>query len=133
MSFDTYATLLNKKLVVPSQKTSYVAVERQHFARLLEPHIERIRLDQDWYVQQYPDVRDAIDRGEFSSAAEHYVKVGYFEHRMPHAIEVEEAWYLEQYPDVRDAVASGIFATGQTHFTRVGFREGRFPHPNFRP
>jgi hypothetical protein len=123
MSFDTYATLLNKKLVVPSQQ----------FAMLLGPHIERIRLDEDWYLKQYPDVRDAIDRGEFSSASEHYTKVGYFEHRMPHAIEVEEAWYLEQYPDVRDAVANGVFANGQTHFTRVGFREGRFPHPNFRP
>jgi hypothetical protein len=61
------------------------------------------------------------------------VKVGYFEHRMPHAIEVEEAWYLEQYPDVREAVTNGVFPTGQTHFVRVGFREGRFPHPNFRP
>jgi hypothetical protein len=133
MSFDTYATLLNKKLVVPSQKTSYVAVDRHHFALLLGPHIERIRLDSDWYLKQYTDVRDAIDRGEFVSAAEHYVKVGYFEHRMPRAIEVEEAWYLEQYPDVREAVANGVFPTGQTHFTHVGFREGRFPHPNFRP
>ncbi len=133
MSYDTYATLLNKKLVIPSQKTSYLAVDKQHLSRVLQPHIERIKLDEAWYLSQYPDVREAIERGDFASASEHYINVGYYEHRMPRHILVEEAWYLEQYADVREAVANNVFASGQAHFAIAGFREGRFPHANFRP
>jgi hypothetical protein len=133
MSYDTYATLLNKKLVVPSQKTAYVAVDRQHFGRILQPHIERIKLDEAWYLTRYPDVREGIERGDFSSASEHYIKVGYYEHRMPRDIVVDEDWYLEQYSDVRDAVAKNVFTSAQAHFATAGFKEGRFPHADFRP
>jgi len=131
-AFDTYATLMNKKLVVPSQKTSYIAVDRDHFASILAPHVERIHVDEDWYLEQAPDVRRAVERGEFRDAADHYVKVGYFEHRMPYLIEVDEAWYLQSYPDVGKAVQAGVFASGQAHFVELGYREGRFPYAGFK-
>jgi hypothetical protein len=130
--FDTYATLINKKLVLPSQRTRYVAVDRDHFAVLLAPHVARIHVDEAWYLKQAPDVREAVERGEFRSAADHYVKVGYFEHRMPYLIEVDEHWYREAYPDIGEAVEQGVFVSGQAHFRELGFREGRFPYPKFR-
>jgi hypothetical protein len=132
MTYDTYATLLNKRLVIPSEKTSYVAVDRTHFALVLRPHIARIRVDTKWYLGRYPDVSAAIDRGEFESATDHYVKVGYFEHRMPHPIEVDEGWYVTTYPDIAAAVEKGVFTSGALHFERLGFREGRFPYSGFR-
>ena len=131
MPFETYATLLNKKLVVPSAKTPYVAVDRAFFNTPLARRLGNIHVDETLYLDRFPDVREGIERGEFACAAEHYAKVGFYEHRMPYEIEVDEDWYLENYPDIATAVTKGIFPSGQAHFYRVGFREGRFPHPNF--
>jgi hypothetical protein len=131
MPFETYATLLNKKLIVPSAKTPYLAVDRGFFNALLARGLCNIYVDQAWYLERFPDVREGIERGEFASAAEHYAKVGFFEHRMPYEIEVDEEWYMENYPDIALAVTKGVFPSGHAHFYRVGFREGRFPHPNF--
>jgi hypothetical protein len=131
MPFETYATLLNKKLVVPSVKTPYVAVDRVFFNTLVALGLVNIYVDETWYLERFPDVREGIERGEFTNAAEHYAKVGFYEHRMPHEINVDEDWYLENYPDIATAVTKGVFPSGHAHFYRVGYREGRFPHPNF--
>jgi hypothetical protein len=128
---ETYATLLNKKLVVPSQKTPYMAIDRTYFASVLAPSLTGVFVDETWYLEHSPDVADAITRGEFSSAQEHYAKVGFYEHRMPYEIDVDEEWYLENYPDIAAAVQKGVFASGRAHFYHLGYREGRFPHPNF--
>ncbi len=131
MPQDTYAALLNKKLVVPSQKSAYVAVDRNYFASVLASSLSGIHFDEGWYLHHSPDVKEAIDRGDFHSALDHYAKVGFFEHRMPYEIDVDEEWYLENYPDIASAVQQGVFPSGRAHFYLAGFREGRFPHPNF--
>jgi hypothetical protein len=132
-SFDPFAALINKKLMLPSQKSTYIAVNRDLLVTLLQPHIQRIFVDETWYLDRSPDVRSAIDTGQgFISAADHYARAGYFEHRMPYLIEVDERWYLEAYSDVADAVTKGVFESGQAHFVEVGFREGRFPFSGFR-
>jgi hypothetical protein len=128
---ETYATLLNKKLVVPSQKTPYMAIDRNYFSTVLAPTLAGVYIDQEWYLAHSPDVADAITKGEFASAQDHYAKVGFYEHRMPYEIEVDETWYLENYPDIAAAVEKGVFPTGRAHFYQLGYREGRFPHPNF--
>src|SRR5271157_1338586 len=130
-AFESYSTLLNRNIIVPSQKTEFVAVEKNHFVAFLEPHVARILVDEAWYLAQYPDVREAVECGDVGDAAEHYRRSGYYEHRMPYAIEVDEAWYLAQYADVRDAVAQGVFVSGIAHFYEVGFREGRLPYAHF--
>lgn len=131
MPHDTYAALINKKLVVPSQKTSYVAIERGFFEEIFFGVVARIHVDESWYLAQSPDVKDAIGRGEFESASEHFVKVGYYEHRMPYEIDVDEVWYLDNYEDIAAAVDQKVFPSGRAHFYQLGYREGRFPHPNF--
>jgi len=57
---------------------------------------------------------------------------GYYENRMPMAIQVNEKWYLDAYPDVREAIRAGVYKTGQAHFEIAGFREGRLPYANFQ-
>jgi len=128
---DTYATLINKKLLIPSQKTSYVAIDRAFFTQLFLSTARDIYVDEDWYLAHSPDVKEAIDHVEFASATDHFVRVGYFEHRMPYEIEVDENWYLDNYGDVAAAVEKSVFASGRAHFYLSGYREGRFPHPNF--
>ena len=128
---ETYATLLNRRVLVPSHKTDYVAVEKHHLVALLEPHVRQIHVDEGWYVAQYPDVQDAIRRGEITGAAEHYCRSGYYEHRLPYPIEVDEPWYLAEYSDIREAVDQGAYPSGAAHFFDVGFREGRMPRAHF--
>ena len=131
MPHDTYATLLNKKLIVPSQKTAYIAVDRNFFVETFAKIVGIIFVDEAWYVGQSPDVGEAIQRGSFRSAGEHYASVGFYEHRMPYEIDVDEAWYLENYADIAEAVRNNVFSSGRAHFYLLGYREGRHPHPSF--
>ncbi|MBM1171278.1 hypothetical protein [Microvirga arabica] len=132
MSFQTFASLQNQRILILGQTSKYVAVATEHLYALLRPDISRIRVDADWYLSKHPDVREAVERGEVSSAEEHYHTSGYFEHRMPYPIVVDERWYLEQYPDIQNAVSEGIFDSGQHHFDVAGYREGRYPFAQFR-
>ena len=77
------------------------------FTRSLVPLISRIRLDTDWYLATYPDVKEAIADNVVANAGDHYRRYGYFEHRIPYRIMVEDKWYLEQYPDVKEAIVQG--------------------------
>jgi hypothetical protein len=131
MPHDTYATLINKKLVVPSAKTQYLAVDRAFFTGLLAHTLASVYVDEAWYLEHSPDVQAAIKRDEFASAADHFATVGFYEHRMPYEIDVDEDWYLESYPDIATAVEKGVFASGHAHFYMLGYREGRYPHANF--
>jgi len=101
------------------------------FKRLLGSVLDQVKVDEAWYARFYPDVGEAIGRGEIASAKRHYVKAGYFEDRMPKAIGVDTEWYLNKYQDVRRAVAEGKFASAQEHFERFGFREGRLPYADW--
>lgn len=131
-AFDSYSTLLNARIIVPAQKTSYVAVERNHLVTFMGPFIARIHFDEAWYLERNPDVAEAIERGEVESAAVHYREAGYFEHRMPYDIAVDEVFYLSEYPDVAAAVAEGHFGSAEGHFAAMGFAEGRLPCAGFR-
>lgn len=128
---DTFAGLLNKKLCVKTTNVSYMAVEYNFFVNLIGDMVRRVVVDEDWYMRRYPDVREAIASGTYTDATGHYIRHGYFENRLPYAIQVDEPWYLNTYEDIGEAVRTGVFDTGQGHFEEVGFREGRLPYPNF--
>ncbi len=98
---------------------------------LMKPFLSQIYVDADWYINFYPDIAQAITDKIVKSAAEHYVSFGFYEHRLPYAIDVDEPWYLTQYQDVGDAVGKGLFASARDHFYAVGFQEGRLPYANF--
>jgi len=131
MKIEPYATLLNKKLLVKSQKTNYIAVEFNYLVDCLLPYVREIYVDLEWYLSRHPDVKEAIARGQCADAQDHYARHGFYEHRMPYFIKVDEDWYLSEYEDVRNAVRSGAYETGQAHFEELGYREGRFPFPYF--
>jgi hypothetical protein len=126
-----YRFLLNARIVLPPEGDEYVKVDRHFFQFCLRPILERIEVDEEWYLSKYPDVLTALEDGAVPSAAAHYVRHGYFENRMPYPIEVDEEWYLEQYPDVRTAIERNTFASAQAHFDIAGFAEGRLPYAGF--
>ena len=127
----TFATLINQKVLIPSPRTQYVAVEKDHLVDFLKPTLRNIYIDTEWYLRINPDIAEAIESGIVADAAEHYITSGYYEHRMPYEIKVEESWYLAQYPDVKEAVGRGLFSSAKDHYYVAGFKEGRLPHPNF--
>ena len=132
MDIPPYASLLNRKLIVPSSKKPFVAVDEHFMAQLLLPGLEKIQVDEAWYLGAYPDVGAAIERGVVPNAKAHYCRYGYYEHRLPHPILVDEDWYLAEYPDVRGGVVDAKdFASGQEHFERLGYKEGRYPYRGF--
>jgi len=131
MPFETYAALLNRKIVVPSSKSNYVAIDRDHWIALLHSRLAEVDLDPDWYARRYPDVALAIEGRIIRDAMQHYCESGYFEHRLPYRIDVDAAWYIAQYPDVQAAVAQKLFGSAQDHFEETGYREGRHPFAGF--
>ena len=131
MTAETYATLLNLRLVVHSSKSNYVAVDRNFWTHSFGSQIDGIEIDEAWYRERYDDVASAIKNGTVLDARQHFRESGYFEHRMPFAIGVNETWYLQQYADVGDAIAKAVYASAQEHFEQVGYREGRLPFPGF--
>lgn len=129
---EPFSSLINRKLMLPSQRADYIAVEVSYLTQILRPLIGQIFVDDNWYVNRYPDVIAAIREGNLTDASEHYALFGYYEHRMPYKIQVDERWYLSQYGDITKAVESGVFDSGQSHFDDCGYREGRVPFANFR-
>ena len=131
MMLTTFATLVNQKILIPSQRSNYISVEKNHLVDFLKPLLSQIDVDTDWYVKNHPDVACAISDGIVQTALDHYVTFGFYEHRMPYQIDVDEPWYLAQYADVGQAVAKGMFASAYEHYYSLGFKEGRLPHANF--
>jgi glycosyltransferase involved in cell wall biosynthesis len=82
-----------------------------------------------WYLQRYPDVADAIARGEWQSALEHYLC-----NDTPTAFDplpdFSEDWYLTGHPGLRAAVEGGAYRNGYAHFLRHGTIELRSPAPH---
>jgi hypothetical protein len=132
MEIGTYATLLNEKILVPSSEANYTSVEKHFLTDCMFPLLQNIKIDEMWYLREYPDVQEAIKRGIVPDPKSHYCRFGFYEHRMPYRIVVDEPWYLSECPDVRAAITNQHFASGQAHFELDGFREGRIPYPNFR-
>jgi hypothetical protein len=131
MIVNSFATLINSKIVIPSSRSQYLAVDRYFLQFCLRGMIERITLDEAWYLRTYPDVAAAIRTKDVASAREHYLLYGYFENRLPYPIKIDERWYIEQYPDIAEAVKREQYRSAQAHFEEVGFSEGRLPYPNF--
>lgn len=94
------------------------------FLKCMELIISGVQVNEQWYLEQNPDIAAACASGNLS-AQQHFAKSGYFEGRLPYELKVDEQWYLQQYPDVAEAVAAGHVSSAQDHFAKTGYFEGR--------
>lgn len=85
--------------------------------------------DTDWYMTSYPEVLDAIRRGEWRSILHHYL-YRKNDGRYDPCPYFSERFYVESNTDIRDAIASGQFNSGYEHFLLYGVKERRRPHPD---
>jgi hypothetical protein len=99
----------------------------EEFVRILKSMLAGVEIDEEWYLNTYEDIRQAVKEGTVPSARQHFISDGYFEGRRPFPIVVDEAWYLAQYPDVKESVREGSVASAQAHFDEDGLQEGRLP------
>ncbi|OIN85102.1 SAM-dependent methyltransferase domain protein [Francisella sp. TX07-6608] len=84
------------------------------------------QFDEYFYLEEYPDVAEAVKSGFYKNGLEHYMKYGINEGRKP-ILDFNENFYLKEYPDVAEAVKEGIYANGLTHYNKYGKKEGRNP------
>jgi hypothetical protein len=60
-----------------------VSLDPRVLLQVLDRFIRQTDVDEDGYRRAYPDVAQAIERGEILSARDHYLEFGYFEGRDP--------------------------------------------------
>ena len=99
------------------------------FVDLVKNLLRSVEVDEEWYLKRYPDIKEAIERGEIASARAHFLDNGYFEGRLPGQSAVDAEWYASTYPDVAEGIKAGEFRSAQDHFDQFGYEEGRFPRP----
>ncbi len=103
-----------------------VTLARKNFEELIKNIAAKNKFDEKWYLDTYPDVRQAVRDGLFASAHEHYIERGYFENRIPSRPNFNADAYLRRYADLQHLRgADDIEASAYDHFRRYGFREGR--------
>jgi hypothetical protein len=104
-----------------------VTCSYENYIQMLRRLIMGVDVDETWYLERYPDIADAIDKGIVAGPRLHFINDGYFEGRLPFPIQVDEAWYLKQNEGVADYVRRGLLESGQQHFEENGYQEGRLP------
>jgi hypothetical protein len=104
-----------------------LTLDRDGFMVVLTEMLQAASFDEQWYLGEYPDVAEAVERGEFSSAREHYVRFGYFEGRLPGLNGFDAEAYCGVYPDLEYIlVEPKSDSKAKAHFIEHGYREGRF-------
>jgi hypothetical protein len=106
-----------------------ITVSLEDLRKLLRIALADVEVDEKWYVAQVPGLEDALKKGAFESATDHYYIHGYLEGRPPVKPTVDEDYYLKAYADIAQAVKSGKLRSAYEHYVAVGYAEGRSPIP----
>jgi hypothetical protein len=118
-------TILSSALVIDDVNET-VTLPRRVFEMLLAASHDA-NFDPLWYRSVYPDVAEAVDRGQIGSEIMHFAEGGYREGRLPAAFETDEDWYVQHNADVEAAISGGAVASAHAHYNQVGYFEGRAP------
>ncbi|MGA9382431.1 MAG: integrin alpha, partial [Phormidium sp.] len=86
-------------------------------------NLAKLLFNSGYYLSQNPDVQEAVNKGLFRNAFEHFVTIGFAEGRNPSSYFASD--YLINNPDVAAAIANGNVRNGFTHFIKAGVTEGR--------
>ena len=120
-----FTFLQQKYQITAANDRDSVNLAYQDFLEIARLFLRAVPIDEEWYLDEYPDVAEAIKAGQFKSPKHHFVENGYLEGRRPRPFEVDEAWYLAANPDVADGVRAGHIASALEHFATDGYVEGR--------
>lgn len=123
-------TFLDENLdkIISAQTESianYIGATRKNKVTLTELPLD---FSEHFYLLTYPDVADAVKRGDCESGRSHYMSNGASEGReykpkLPS--DFTEVGYLINNKDVADAVNRGDYRSGSAHWYQYGFSESR--------
>ena len=116
--------LLRRTMLAGKRGGDTVSLPRHLLGQLLDLAFDGM-IDEDWYLTRYPDVAEAVAKGQVSSAREHFTQAGLYEGRVPYEIGIDSNAYLKKHRDVAESVKSGTYTDGKDHFLSSGFAEGR--------
>jgi len=108
-------------------KRRHIEVSEIRLTEILTFVASRVIVNSEWYLEFYRDVRETSWCGASSCTEDHYTEYGYFEDRMPRAVEVDAKWYL----NIRTFLIRSVRFLGESpqhHFERGGFKERRRAH-----
>ncbi len=86
-----------------------------------------ITFNETYYIQQNPDVLQAISQRQVASGLDHFQRFGARELRNPNAI-FDSKYYAENNIDALNAVNKGGFSSVYDHYVSNGVFEGRAPN-----
>jgi ectoine hydroxylase-related dioxygenase (phytanoyl-CoA dioxygenase family) len=89
--------------------------------------IDPDQFDEAGYLRLYPDVAEAIARGDEVSGWNHYLNFGFSEGRQPN--DFDEAFYLAAYPMAQLEIRQGHARSPLQHFLLLGRGRGYLPKP----
>ncbi len=82
--------------------------------------------DAAWYLETYPQVKEAIAAGEYGNALHHYLTNPTPDEFSPSPW-FDEAYYRRTSPDILPSLGAGGLRNGYEHFVLFGAHEGRSP------
>ena len=126
-----FATIKRHNNIVWPLTSEKLLLQSDLIRDLLRLALEHVPVDEQYYLNSYPDVGTAVENGSFSSPRHHYITFGYFEDRLPFRIVVDDDFYFRTNPDIKAEVDAGGVPSAQYHFERYGFKEGRLPRENW--
>lgn len=112
------------------QSKSKVAIDAKLLRTLIQGLVAAQPFSEAFYLETYPDVRQAAAAGDIADPHRHFVEVGFLEGRFGAPPPVDEPFYAGEYEDVAAAIARGDVTSGAEHYMRSGAAEGRLPNAN---
>ena len=116
--------LLRRIMLAGKDNNGPVSMPRTLMAQVLDLALGEL-LDEEWYLNHYSDVAEAVKKKQVPSARVHFTQIGLYEGRVPYDIGIDADAYLQKHRDVAASVRSGTYASGKDHFLASGFAEGR--------
>lgn len=109
-------------------KETNITVNANALKEIIKELVKTFEFDEKYYVQNYPDIKQALQDKLLNSAKEHYIRAGYFEGRTLEKESFDEDWYLDHYKDVSKAIKNGVFTSAYDHYEQTGRKERRSPN-----
>ncbi|MEO0818762.1 MAG: hypothetical protein AAFX86_15850 [Pseudomonadota bacterium] len=113
----------NLKDLASSKKK--ISMSREDLLGIFSSIAEAYPFDEDFYLEAYPDVKNAIEAGAAPSARDHYINSGFIEGRVGSPELFNAEVYRQNNPDVASAFEPGDDEALLQHYVHLGCREGR--------
>lgn len=131
VALKTFALMVREGTIRLGDGGAQATISRAVMLGLFRPLLTQVRFDAEFYRRMNPDLARAEATGIIKNLHEHYLEFGYFEDRLPCAVEVDAAFYTREYPDVAASILERTVKSPQWHFESFGFKEGRLPRANW--